>query len=67
MRVVAKIFLAHLWVKARELYGMPVSLPYPQVILGHGDYIPPVEREKPIRGKKKSQTKKALHQGLSEP
>jgi len=61
MRVVAKIFLAHLWVRARELHGLPVSLPYPQVILGHGDYIPPVEREKPQRGRKKSHAHRAAH------
>jgi hypothetical protein len=61
MRVVAKIFLAHLWVKARELYGLPVSLPYPQVILGHGDYIPPVEREKPLKERKRSHSTRALH------
>jgi hypothetical protein len=53
MRVVAKMFLAHLWVKARELHGLPVSLPYPHAILGHGDYIPPVEREKPQKRRKK--------------
>jgi hypothetical protein len=40
-RKMIKIFLQHLWVKWRELDGLPVSEPYVQAIMGHTNIIQP--------------------------
>lgn len=42
MRLVAKLFLAHLWEEARKLYGLPVHQPYAMEKLGHKTYYAPV-------------------------
>lgn len=41
MRKMVKIFIQHLWVKWRELEGLPVTLPYVHDKLGHTSYIAP--------------------------
>jgi len=41
MRKMEKIFLSHLWVKWREYDGLPISMPYVHIILGHTNYIEP--------------------------
>jgi len=40
-RKTVKIFLQHLWVKWRELEGLPVTEPYPIAKMGHKDYVAP--------------------------
>jgi len=42
-RKMAKLFLAHLWLKWREAEGLPVSMPYSIGIQGHSDFIGPDE------------------------
>jgi len=39
-RKIAKLFLAHLWLKWRELEGLPTSDPYVEAILGHTHIVP---------------------------
>ena len=41
LRRTAKLFLACLWAKWRELEGLPVTKPYPIEFLGHKDIITP--------------------------
>lgn len=41
LRVMAKIFLQHLWIVWRGYEGLPVSLPYAHDIGGHTKYIQP--------------------------
>ncbi|MEM2618915.1 MAG: transposase [Candidatus Hadarchaeales archaeon] len=43
LRKTVKIFLQHLWVRWRELEGLPVTRPYAIDRLGHTSYIPPIE------------------------
>ena len=38
-RKIAKLFLSHLWLKWRELDGLPVSAPYVEAIMGHTNII----------------------------
>ena len=38
-RYMVKIFLQHLWLKWRELEGLPISKPYSIERLGHAEYI----------------------------
>ena len=45
MRKVIKIFIAHLWIKWREIDGLDVTEPYVKTILGH-DAIKPVMDKK---------------------
>jgi len=43
MRKMVKIFLSHLWVRWREIEGLPVKLPYVIDVLKHDSYVrPPV-------------------------
>lgn len=43
MRKMTKIFLQHLWLRWRELEGLPTSQPYVIEYLGHVDYMRPEE------------------------
>ncbi len=47
-RKTVKLFIAHLWIKWRQLEGLPITKPYANVILGHSEFIEPPE---PINGK----------------
>jgi len=53
LRKMVKIFLEQLWVKWRQLEGLPVSQPYSVAKLGH-DYIQPQPEEKKPKRKKRA-------------
>lgn len=42
LRKVAKIFLAHVWLKWREIKGLSTDLPYSLTVLGHTGIIKPI-------------------------
>lgn len=46
-RKMIKIFLSHLWVKWREIDGLPVTKPYTFAVQGHSNYIEPPEDKHP--------------------
>jgi len=39
IRKVVKIFLAHVWLRWRELEGLTIELPYSLTVLGHTGII----------------------------
>jgi len=45
LRKMIKVFLCHLWVRWREIEGLPVSKPYAIDKLGHKGYIEPLTDE----------------------
>lgn len=46
MRKMVKVFLQHLWVRWREVEGLPITKPYVVEKLGHKGYISPLEVER---------------------
>lgn len=46
-RKMVKIFLAHYWLKCREIKGLPTREPYPIDKLGHTSYMKPFYDKKP--------------------